>query len=167
MAPVLGEDGRSLNLFILPANRVALWYADPADNKREAALAMWRGTFGDHYGWGIWHMESAPVPGPNWRLFQAGLEPVFMEMEWLEKFRHGPGKPVFPDEGEQTRGFVLFAKDKSSVVFAGMTLEEGEPNPILAAHLEDLFEDKEALSALRRIGSKKLEELGEALEVRR
>lgn len=160
---LIGADGRVLSIYILPANKVALWYADPAKNEREAALALWRGTFGDHYGWGIWHMEEAPVPGPNWRIFPRGFEPVFMEMEWLEKFREGPGNPVLPNQGESTRGFILLSEDRSSLVFSDMTLRKDEPNPILAAHLEELFADEEVREALSQIGSKKIRELGRRL----
>lgn len=160
---LIGRDGRVLSAFILPGNKVALWYANPANNEREAALALWRGTFGDHYGWGVWYMGEAPVPGPNWRIFPRGFEPVYMEMTWLEKFREGPGNPVFPNQGESTRGFVLIADDRSKIVFEKMILDKSDPNPLLATYLEDLFQDAGVDKALEGIGSEKIREIGRQL----
>lgn len=149
-------DGRVLSIFILPKNKVALLYADSANDEREAALVSWRGTYGDHYGFGLWHMEDAPVPGPNWRIFRRGFEPVFMQMDTLEKFREGRGNPVFPGEGNSVRDFILLAEDRSALVFDDMMLRKTDPSPIFAAFLGAVFRDEEAVAALQRIQSGRL-----------
>ena len=107
---VIGEDQRTMSLTILPRNTVAIMYADLRNGQREAVLLRWRGSGGDQYDFGIWHMGDAPIFGPNIRIIPKGFVPFFMEMEVLE--RSGQGESSFLSPGSSSQAFVLFAEDR-------------------------------------------------------
>ncbi len=144
---VIGEDQRTMSLTILPRNTVAIMYADLRNLRREAVLLRWRGSGGDHYGFGIWHMGDAPIFGPNIRIIPKGFIPFFMEIEVLERW--GVGESSFLSPGSSSQAFVLFAEDRSSIVFEDMPLQREELDPLVALYLAQAIQDTEAVTALQ------------------
>ena len=154
----VGDDDRTLAVMLLPRNRVILWHSDGSREHSEVALAIWRGTDAVKYPGGWWHFPSVPMAGPNIRKYQAGFEPVFMEMEVLEKQIDGNEPPAFPPVNRTARDVVLFAEDRSALYFDDMLLEETPVTPVLALYFLDMFADTVVQNALRSVATESSDE---------
>jgi hypothetical protein len=144
-----GGEGRAMGVTVLPGNKVATWYIDVPNDQMGAALVRWRGTDGDYYGLGFWYMGDAPLAGLNIRRLPRGFEPFVMEMTVLERWARGVGDDMFPAPGETGYGLVSFAKDDGALLLDDKRFERDELTPALTSFLVDVFEDEEAVVALR------------------
>ena len=75
-----GEDGRSMNMILLPQNETIISYADPSRDSLEIVRTKMRGTYGTHYVGPIWDLDG---PGYSYwfglRWYSKG-EPVVMDI---------------------------------------------------------------------------------------
>lgn len=118
-----GKDGRSLATVFLPGNETLILYMESKTPYTEAVLTKMRGSFGTHFFWRLWNVDS---PGQNglfgYRIFPEGSQPVTMETTVLKKFTQGSSKPTLRAEGDKTTAVILFSED--AVRFQDMWLEK-------------------------------------------
>ncbi len=105
-----GADGRQMALMFLPQHDTMIWYSDPTDQRSEGILTRMKGCYGTHYFWRVWHIEG-PSTSFGYRIYPAGVEPVQMEIQVLEKYSNGLGKSSLPEKGRTVYTVMLFGRD--------------------------------------------------------
>jgi hypothetical protein len=113
---LFGQDGRSLQVVLLPENRAIVWYYDDKHNFDEGNLVQWRGYIGTHYIWRIWNIaDNDSSFGPSLfgvRMYPEGVTPVVLDTEVLAHYVDGSEPPTLPNKGDRIRQqTLLFGSD--------------------------------------------------------
>lgn len=113
---IFGKDGRSMQVILLPENKVLVWYYDEHHDYTEGTLVRWHGYVGTHYFLRIWNigdpeeMFGQGVLGI--RIYPEGIKPVVLDTEVLKHYIHGAMTPTLPSRGDRIRQqTVLFGSD--------------------------------------------------------
>ncbi len=114
----VGANGATFYLVLFPDQRVisALYTSDGM----EASLSEWRGAYGTHLIWRLWHLDGPKVVF-GYRIYPSGFHPVRIERRTLRNFKMGSGNSAFPREGITEHEVVLFGQD--TIFIGGVTLE--------------------------------------------
>jgi hypothetical protein len=113
---VFGDDGRSMQVVLLPDNRAIVWYDDDKHDYAEGVLVQWHGYVGTHYIWRIWNIgdnNNTFAPGIfGVRIYPDGTTPVVLDTEVLAHYVDGSEPQVLPNKGDRIRKqTVLFRSD--------------------------------------------------------
>lgn len=113
---VFGDDGRSMQVVLLPDSRAIVWYDDDKHDYAEGNLVQWRGYVGTHYIWRIWNVgDNDSTFGPGIfgvRIYPAGVTPVVLDTEVLAHYVGGSETQSLPNKGDRIRRqTVLFGGD--------------------------------------------------------
>lgn len=106
-----GKDGRSLTTIFLPNNETLILFMEERPPHTEALLTQMRGSYGAHYFWRLWNVDSSSGSPFGYRIYPEGARPVLMETTALKKFTQGTGKPSLRNVGEKTTTVLLFTED--------------------------------------------------------
>lgn len=147
---VFGDDGRSMQVVLLPDNRAIVWYDDDKHDYAEGNLVQWHGYVGTHYIWRIWNIgDNDSTFGPSIfgvRIYPDGTTPVVLNTEVLAHYVGGSETQVLPNKGDRIRKqTVLFGGD--TMRFQDMWLEKDD---ISKAEL-----DEDISNMLTRLGPAK------------
>lgn len=141
MYQIQGKDGRDLSLIFTPGNYVYLHYVSSKSNYQESAITRMRGSRGDRLVWRLWKLSG---PGQSsifdWRIYDAGIEPYTMQIDYLNKDPGDSQASVFPKEGDSTVSTLLFGSDR--VKFEGMWLVERPVDPALLSSLRSTLDSR-------------------------
>ncbi|HEU0220366.1 MAG TPA: hypothetical protein VFQ98_06140 [Gallionella sp.] len=134
---VFGDDGRSMQVVLLPDNRAIVWYDDDKHDYAEGNLVQWRGYVGTHYIWRIWNIgDNDSTFGPGIfgiRIYPEGVTPVVLDTEVLAHYIGGSEAQVLPNKGDRIRQqTVLIGGD--TIRFQEMWLEKDDTSK---AELDD------------------------------
>lgn len=130
---VFGDDGRSMQVVLLPDNRAIVWYEDDKHDYAEGNMVQWRGYVGTHYIWRIWNIgDNDSTFGPSIfgiRIYPEGITPVVLDTEVLAHYVSGSETQTLPNKGDRIRQqTLLFGGD--AMRFQEMWLEKDDTNRV-------------------------------------
>jgi len=126
---MFGDDGRSMQVVLLPDNRAIVWYDDDKHDYAEGILVQWRGYVGTHYIWRIWNIaDNDSTFGPSIfgvRIYPDGTTPVVLDSEVMSHYVDGSETQVLPNKGDSIRKQTVLFGD-GAIRFQDMWLEKDD-----------------------------------------
>ncbi len=142
---VFGDDGRSMEVVLLPENIAIIWYDDDKNNYAEGNLVQWKGYLGTHYIWRIWNVSdndtSFGLSLFGVRMYPDGVTPAVLDTEVLAHYISGSEKTVLPNKNDRIRQqTILFGAN--AIRFQDMWMEKDDVNNL---QLEEDIDNMKAL----------------------
>lgn len=137
------SDGRSIQIVILPGNKVIIWMYDQKENKSEASLLKWTGYVGTHYVGRIWNIDDNDNSfGPSMlgiRLYPEGVKPVVIDTEVINTVVDKNIKSAFPLKGDRIRQQTILFSD-NAIRFQDVWLDKEVDDEEMQSEIDGLID---------------------------